>query len=94
MVYIARRFCWAVVINQFQSRPVLCATMAQLVLFVHVSLQLAYAQAGPHGGRPRQRQRPTALPATDTAQGAPAGWILGSAPSRFEATRQPSKGRP
>ena len=43
MVYLARRFFWAVIINQLSSRPVLCATMAQLVLFVHFSLQLAYA---------------------------------------------------
>ena len=30
-----------------------------------------YPPAGRHGGRPRQRRRPTALPATATAQGAP-----------------------
>ena len=43
MVYLARRFFWAVIINQLKSFPVLCATMAQLVLFVHFSLQLAFS---------------------------------------------------
>ena len=30
MVYLARRFFWAVIINQLSSRPVLCATTALL----------------------------------------------------------------
>ena len=49
-----------------------------------------YPRAGPHGGRPRQRQRHTALPAT--ARPRAPRLILVSAPSSFEATRQPSSG--
>ena len=51
-----------------------------------------YPRAGPHGGRPRQRQQHAATPATDMGQRAPpppGPWLL-----PFEATRQPSKGRP
>ena len=43
MIYLVRRFFWAVIINQLRTFPVLCATMAQLVLFVHFSLQLAFS---------------------------------------------------
>ena len=51
-----------------------------------------YPLAGPHGGRPRQRQRPTATPAT--AMGSVFPLVLGSAASPFEATRQPSSRPP
>ena len=36
-----------------------------------ILLENQYPQAGRDDGRPRQRQRPTALPATATAQGGP-----------------------
>ena len=35
MVYLLRRFLWAVIVNQIRSFPVLCATCAQMVLFGH-----------------------------------------------------------
>ena len=58
MVYLARRFVWAALINQFHARPVLCATIAQLVLFVHFSLQLAYAPFERAEDRPPSQLEP------------------------------------
>ena len=52
--------------------------------------QSRYPQAGRHGGRPRQRQCLTALPATATSGPGCSPRPLGSAASPFEATHPPA----
>ena len=54
----------------FEARPAYIATKSDY--YTHCKdIPPQYPQAGRDAGHPRQRQRPTALPATTTAQGAP-----------------------